>query len=153
MGASTAVAKRSRAGALLAGLVLWSGSAGGCVLGDDTDGPVLAVDLRWDRSPSAERFSEGNCDSARVVWMKWTLRDSDDDRIDESDDDGVDCENGFDFFGLRPGEYALEVEGYDEDDTLVWQDTCERLRLDRFDKLYTCRVNQIVPEAEPATEE
>jgi hypothetical protein len=152
MGASTSVAKRSRTGAALASLVLWSTTAAGCVLGDDTDGPVLAVDLKWDRSPS-ERFSEGSCDSAGVVWMNWTLRDSDGDALDQSPDDGTDCENGFDFFGLRPGDYALEVEGYDEADDLVWEGTCQKLRLDRFDKLYTCRVNQIEQEAEPETDE
>lgn len=142
MGSGAAVMTRNRSGALLAGLVLSSLTATGCVLGDDTDGPILAVDLSWDRAASA-RFSPGSCESAGVIWMNWTLRDSDGEVRDDSGDDGVPCESGFNFFGLRPGVYELEVEGLVDDDVVTWSERCSDLRLDRFDKLYSCRVNKL----------
>jgi hypothetical protein len=106
---------------------------------------VLAVDVSWDRSAS-DRFSDGSCESAGVVWINWELRSADGELLERSDEGGEDCPPGFDFFDLRPGDYRLDLEGYDSSDTKRWQDRC-RLNLGRFDKLYTCPVEQIAAES------
>jgi hypothetical protein len=120
-------------------------AAGGCVLGNDTDGPVLAVDLLWDLSPT-DRFAAGSCEAAGVLFVTWRLKDGDGEVLQESDDDET-CEesgDGFNFYGLYSGEYQLEVEGLDDQDAQRWEATCE-LALDRFDTLYRCRIEQEEP--------
>lgn len=115
--------------------------ASGCVLGRNSDDPVLSVDLLWDESATT-RFSEGTCDSADVSWMTWTLRDADGKTIRKNDKDDTDCQPGFDFFDLEPGTYSLTITGYDADDKPLWASKCTKLTLDRFDTLYECQIDQ-----------
>ena len=120
-------------------------SASGCVLGNDSDPPVLSVDLLWDRSPQDNRFSEGDCKSAGVVWMNWQLKDEDDQVIASSDDEGQECKDGFDFLDVGPGKYSLTTMGFDDSDQMLWNSTCDNLVLDRFDVLFECKVDQSAP--------
>src|SRR5262245_38424387 len=71
----------------------------GCVLGNDTDGPVLAVDLLWDLSPT-ERFAAGSCQDAEVLFVSWRLKDDGGEVLQESDDDETCAESGdgFNFY-------------------------------------------------------
>lgn len=122
-----------------------------CVLGNDTDGPVLAVDLLWDLSAS-ERFAAGSCEDAGVLFVAWRLKDDEGEVLQESDEDETCAESGdgFNFYGLYSGDYVLEVEGSDDQDARRWEATC-KFTLDRFDTLYRCKVPQEEPE--PAASE
>lgn len=122
-------------------------SVSGCVLGRNSDDPVLSIDLLWDESATS-RFSEGSCDSADVAWMEWTLKNKSGKTVRKHDEDDTDCQPGFDFFDLEPGTYSLTVQGYaeiDGKDVLTWESKCTQLSLDRFDTLYECRVEQEAP--------
>jgi hypothetical protein len=119
-------------------------STAGCVLGRNSDDPVLSVDLLWDKSETS-RFSEGTCESADVAWMEWTLKDKGGDVVRRNDKDDTDCQAGFDFFDLDPGTYTLTVTGYDEADEARWASKCTGLTLERFDTLYECEIEQAAP--------
>jgi hypothetical protein len=117
-------------------------AAAGCVFGNNSDRPVLSVDLLWDKSPG-ERFASGSCESADVVYMEWKLEDEKGHSVRKSEDeDDKECQAGFDFFDLEPGEYTLTVTGYDADDAPVWASECTGLSIERFDSLYACRIEQ-----------
>lgn len=124
-------------------------AASGCVFGSNSDRPVLSVDLLWDKSATT-RFSEGDCDSAGVLWMEWSLEDKKGKRVRYSKTDlDKECQPGFDFFDLEPGEYVLVVTGYDSDETdaaPVWASECTGLTVERFDSLFACRIDQSPPE-------
>jgi hypothetical protein len=126
------------------GCLLLSGAASGCVLGNDSEPPILSVDLLWDRSPQANQFARGTCESAGVVWMDWQLKEGD--RIvASSKPDGQECEDGFDFVDVGPGDYDLTVMGYDDTEQQLWTSTCDGLLLERFDVLYQCNVTRSDP--------
>ena len=131
-------------------LILASVTAGGCVLGNDNDRPVLAVDPQWDVSPT-DAFSGESCREAGVRFMTWAIQDSSGDTIRQSD--GLEPCLPMDFFGLVPGRYRLRLSGYDRDEIERWSSTCTGLLLGRFDVLYNCDVDQIDPDEEPPTEE
>jgi hypothetical protein len=122
-----------------------SSAASGCVLGNDSDPPVLSTDLFWDRSPQSGKFSNGTCESAGVVWMDWQLKDEDDRVVVTSEDGGQECEDGFDFVDVGPGNYKLTVMGYDDAEQQLWNGSCDGLVLERFDVLYPCRVERSDP--------
>lgn len=139
--------QRLRRGAAAVLLLLAALAPSACILGNDTDGPVLAVDLLWDLSPT-ERFAAGSCEDAEVLFVTWRLKDGEGEVLQESDDDET-CAasgDGFNFFGLYSGEYVLEVEGFDDQDAQRWEGSC-KLELDRFDTLFRCRVLQEDPAA------
>ena len=115
--------------------------ASGCVLGRNSDSPVLSIDLLWDKSASSH-FSEGTCDSANVSWMEWKLKDAPGHVVRANDADNTDCQPGMDFFDLDPGTYTLAVTGYDSQDAQIWASKCTKLALDRFDTLYECQIDQ-----------
>jgi hypothetical protein len=121
-------------------LILVSVTAGGCVLGNDNDRPVLAVDPLWDLTPG-DRFSGDTCRGAGVVYMTWEIQDDRGHTLKKSRD-LEDCEP-LDFIGLVPGTYQLEIAGYDRDERKLWETTCSRLTLGRFDVLYPCEVDQL----------
>jgi len=125
--------------------LLLSTAASGCVLGNDSDPPVLSTDLLWDRSPQSNKFAEGTCESAGVVWMDWQLLDKDDHVVTTSDDKGQECKDGFDFVDVGPGEYKLTVMGYDDAEQQLWTSTCDHLVVERFDVLYQCEVERSDP--------
>ena len=125
--------------------VVLGSAASGCVLGNDSDPPILSVDLLWDRSMQNNRFSRGTCASSGVIWMNWQLKDLDDHVIASTEDEAQECEDGFDFVDVGPGEYTLTVMGYDDADQALWNSTCEGLVVERFDTLYECEVDKAEP--------
>ena len=130
--------------------LLGSLSAGGCVLGNDNDRPVLAVDPIWDLTPT-DRFSGGGCGAAGVVSMTWAIEDSRGRTIKEAEK--LDECQPLDFLGLVPGRYRLQLRGYDRDDVERWSSTCTDLVLGRFDVLYRCEVDQVEPDEGAPSEE
>jgi len=117
----------------------------GCILGEDSDPPVLSVDLYWE---DATRYSDDTCDSADVASMDWQLTDDAGEVVEEREGE---CEDGFNFLGVEPGNYTLKVNGYDADKNKQWEGTC-RLLLDRFDRVYPCDVGRLSSGTEPASE-
>lgn len=117
-------------------------TASGCIMGGDSGEPVLAVDLYWDENPRADRFAGGTCSTAGVTWMEWKLVDDSGDAVVESDPSGEPCQDGFNFENVGPGDYELELRGYDDQDAELWSTVCTALSLDRFDRLYACDIDQ-----------
>jgi hypothetical protein len=127
-------------------LILVSVAAGGCVLGNDNDRPVLAIDPLWDLTPG-DRFSGDTCRGAGVVYMTWEIQDDRGHTLKKSRD--LEPCKPLDFIGLVPGTYRLEIAGYDRDESKLWETTCSRLTLGRFDVLYPCEVDQLSSAEEP----
>jgi hypothetical protein len=121
-------------------LILVSVTAGGCVLGNDNDRPVLAVDPLWDVTPGGH-FSGDTCRGAGVVFMTWEIQDEDGHSLKKSRD--LEPCKPLDFIGLTPGTYKLVIEGYDHAEQKLWETTCPGLALGRFDVLYPCEVDQL----------
>ena len=117
--------------------------AGSCVLGNDSDRPVLGVNPVWDASPG-ERFLPAGCKDAGVAWMTWEIQDEHGKRLKKSD--GLEGCAPLDFVGLTPGTYQVVMQGYDPDEVKRWESTCDDLVLGRFDTLEPCNVEQIEPE-------
>ena len=113
----------------------------GCVLGNDSDPPILAVDLFWE----SDRHLDGTCKSADVGNMDFRLLDAQDEVVEEQSDRR--CANGFEFTHAEPGDYTLEVTGYDAEHNQAWTGQCD-LRLDRFDRIYKCQV-ELIKRVEP----
>jgi hypothetical protein len=117
----------------------------GCIAGNDSSPPVLAVDLIWDEAPDV-RFSAGTCETAQVASMSWQLKEGDK-VISHNYDPTIPCEDGFNFVDVGPGHYTLSVQGFDADQQPVWSSDCTGLDLERFDLLYSCKVLQpVMPE-------
>ncbi|HEY2734785.1 MAG TPA: hypothetical protein VGI70_12410 [Polyangiales bacterium] len=131
-------ARRSRP--VIRSMAVLSLSLSACVLGNDSDPPVLSVDLLWDRAPD-DRFSAGDCDSAGVVYESWQLEQGGE-VIAKSDDPNEPCKPGFDFVDIGQGDYTLTIDGFDADQNMLWSSVCDGLDLDRFDALYQCKVLQ-----------
>ena len=110
----------------------------GCILGEDSDPPILSVDFYWDAD---RRNSADTCASAGVASMDWQLADPDGNVVDEQDGE---CSDGFNFLGVDPGRYTLKVNGYDDDHNKLWEGSCPLL-LDRFDRAYRCDVGRVTP--------
>jgi hypothetical protein len=127
-------------------LILLSVTAGGCVLGNDNDRPVLAVDPLWDLTPG-DRFSGDTCRGAGVVYMTWEIQDARGRKLKASED-LEDCKP-LDFIGLVPGTYRLEIAGYDRGEEKLWETTCSGLELGRFDVLYPCEVDSLSDKESP----
>lgn len=125
---------------VVACLGLVSVTAGGCVLGNDNDRPVLAVDPLWDLAPGG-RFSGDTCRGAGVVGMTWKIADSRGHTLEESKRI-EDCKP-LDFLGLVPGTYRVSLAGYDRHEEKLWETDCPPYTLGRFDVLETCEVDQI----------
>jgi hypothetical protein len=134
--------KRSHAQVALSAacLILVSVTAGGCVLGNDNDRPVLAVDPLWDVTPG-DPFSGDECRIAGVRFMTWEIQDDDGHTLKKSPKI-EDCKP-LDFIGLFPGTYRLVIAGYDRNVEKLWETTCSGLTLGRFDVLYPCEVDQL----------
>jgi hypothetical protein len=121
-------------------LVLLAGLAG-CVLGDNSDPPVLSVDLYW-RLRGNHR-AESTCESSNVASMEFQLIDTHTGAVavdNEDTESGRECLDGFNFVDVGPGDYRLDVKGYDADQNQLWSGSCD-LSLSRFDRLYSCDVN------------
>ena len=130
--------KSSRVSTKLAAVALLGASAAGlsgCILGEDSDPPVLSVDLYWE---DQSRNSDDTCESANVASMDWQLVDDAGELVEEKEGE---CQDDFNFFGVQPGSYTLKVNGYDADHNKQWEASC-RLTLDRFDRAYPCDVGR-----------
>ena len=119
--------------------ILMSTAAGGCVLGHDTERPVLAVDPLWDVTPGG-RFLGDTCKSAGVGFMTWEIQDSKGRTLEKSDD--LEPCMPLSFVGLTPGTYRVVLTGYTLDEEKRWEGTCSKLELGRFDTYYQCPVHQ-----------
>lgn len=120
-------------------------ASAGCVMGNDNDPPVLSVDLYWE----TERYSDRTCTKANVAAMGFRLLDAQGEVIaqnasEEQYQGASRCVNGIDFPDLDLGDYSLELTGYDADHNIAWRGTCD-LSLDRFDRLYSCDIQQVEP--------
>jgi hypothetical protein len=136
MGAISVIAK-------CAVLLVSLASAAGCVMGNDSDPPVLSADLYWE----TERYSDRKCATAKVAAIQFRLLDADGELIVESEPDdayqgAARCVNGIDFPDLSLGDYVLELTGYDADHNVAWRSQCD-LSLDRFDRLYDCTIEKV----------
>jgi hypothetical protein len=123
---------------LLALLTLLTWGLGGCLLDDDEDS-VLSIELLWDERPGPD-FAEGTCSSAGADWMIWSLLDADGAEIAFGDEE---CAEFIDVFNVPPGDYTLEIDGFDADDEALWSTACEGLELRRFNSLFVCDVEAL----------
>jgi len=130
----------SRFALVTVGLLLVGLGAGSCVLGHDSERPVLSVDPIWDAAES-DRFLPETCKGAGVAWMTWDLQDEHGKSISKVED--LEKCLPLDFIDLDRGSYQLVLEGYDADEQKRWANTCIGLELGRFDVLYGCAVDQI----------
>jgi hypothetical protein len=125
----------------VASLVLLSGLSG-CVFGEESEPPVLTVELYW-QYDERTRHNE-SCDSVPVAATEWRLLDSDGEEIAELSKDKMECDNTVNFLDLDPGDYKLEVGGYNEAGDKAWEATCP-VWVDRFDRLFECTINELDP--------
>jgi hypothetical protein len=132
-------------------MLLLASALSGCLdVDDDVD---LAVDLYWDTDSDSDVFRGGSCSTAGVDRMEWRLINVDD---DEQVEEGVDyccpgngpCQARIDSVLIRdpkPGEYALDIQGFDADDAARWGSVCDALVIARFDKAYRCEIPELPP--------
>jgi hypothetical protein len=140
--------------ALRGGAMMWIGALlalglSGCLTVDDDEGPILSIELFWDARPEGSGFFGGTCNDAGVRWMDWTLRRSGSD--DEVASREELCADGIDVIDPEPGDYWLEITGFDEDDNPIWQASCPSdadasLTVLRFDVAYACDIPAPVSE-------
>jgi hypothetical protein len=112
---------------------------------DDVD---LGVELSWDTDPDPDVFRGAGCSTAGVDRMEWRLLSLDDDQQVEEGVDyccpgGGPCQGGIDSVVIHepePGEYALDIRGFDADDAERWGSLCDELVIARFDESYRCEI-------------
>ena len=116
--------------------------APGCLLGNNNDPPELAIDVYWE----LDRARFDTCAIARVATMTWQLTDLDGTLISENPDteQARECQPGFAFVDVGPGDYIFKVTGEGRDAARTWKGSC-RVSLGRFDRVYECDVNLVVP--------
>jgi hypothetical protein len=120
---------------LLAGL-------SGCVFGEESDPPLLTIDLFWsfdERTPH-----DYTCASVPVDHTELHLRDEKGEEVSLDDSGDRGCEDRVRVSDLNLGEYELEVIGYNEAGDRAWEGLCP-VWLDRFDRLFECTIHQIDP--------
>lgn len=130
-----------RVGPAVALLWLAMGS-GGCVFGEESEPPVLTVELYWEYDIRSNH--DWGCGTVPVGAAEWHLRNADGEVLQELGPDDETCKNTLRFLDLDPGQYDLEVAGYNEDGDKAWEGTCS-LATDRFDRLAECTIHQIEP--------
>lgn len=113
-----------------------------CVFGEESEPPVLSVDLYWDYDERTTHDS--TCDTVPVAETEIHLRDSEGKELDLDEGGDRGCENTVNFYDLDLGSYELQVIGYNDAGDKAWEGTCE-IWLDRFDRLFQCDVPQIDP--------
>jgi hypothetical protein len=114
----------------------------GCVFGEESDPPVLTIDLYWTYDQRTRH--DYSCRSVPVAAAEWRLLDSKGEELSALSKDEMECDNRINFLDLDPGDYELEVGGYNEAGDKAWEATCP-VWVDRFDRLFECTVNQIDP--------
>ncbi len=113
----------------------------GCVLGNDSDPPVLSVNLYW-HLRGGSRYSDESCEDSGVSQVEFSLTDTNTGDVvvqNEDSDEGRECQPGFNFVDVGPGDYRLDVKGYDSDHNQLWSGSCD-LWLGRFDRVYDCDI-------------
>jgi hypothetical protein len=117
--------------------------ASGCVLGSDSDPPILSVDFYWQRTPNRDDY-RNDCRSLNLATIDWKLLDNHGHTV--TSQTGIGCEDGVqgvDFdISLAPTDYRLLVTGYDDNDQALWNADCPGLTSDRFDRRYECDIDQ-----------
>jgi hypothetical protein len=117
--------------------------ASGCVLGSDSDPPILSIDFYWQRTPDRNDY-RNDCGSLDLNTIDWKLIDGHGQTITSKS--GIGCGDGVegvDFdIALAPADYRLIVTGYDENDQALWHGDCSGLTSDRFDRRYECDIDQ-----------
>ena len=110
---------------------------GACLTVGNDAGATLGIDVYWDESVGSSKFHGGTCHSAGVEDMDWSLRD----------EDGVEvagnaerCADTIDVLSSAPGEYELNITGYDKNGDEKWRMKCTELLVLRFDVTYRCNV-------------
>lgn len=116
------------------------GGLSGCVFGEESDPPVLTVDLYWQYD--LRTGHDWDCHTVPVAAAEWHLRNSEGDEVHKLDRDKNACDDRINFFDLDIGKYELEVAGYNDAGDKAWEALCP-LELDRFDSLYQCTINQL----------
>ena len=114
--------------------------ATGCFAVND-NGPIVSVELFWDEQPNNQRFYPGDCRSADVDTMQWSLLKVEDNRKFVVDGREEACADAIDIFEPAPGEYILKVVGKDAQGTKLWNDECQMLWVSRFDVVYDCEIS------------
>ena len=109
----------------------------GCLTVDNEGGPVLAIELLWDAQPEDDSFAASDCTGAGVEMMEWALYDDDGDEVASNTEP---CADAIDVFEPDPGEYELDVTGFDENAEPLWSVTCRGLRILRFDVAFECDI-------------
>ena len=112
----------------------------GCVFGEESDPPVLTIDLYW----AYDERSGHDYSCASVAAAEWHLFDSAGDEVSSLSRDAMECDDRINFLDLDPGDYELEVAGFNEAGDKAWGATCP-VWVDRFDRLFQCTVNQQEP--------
>jgi hypothetical protein len=120
----------------------WLAGLSGCVFGEESDHPVLSVDLYWsydERTPH-----DYSCYSVPVAETELHLRDSEGEEVPYDDGGDRGCEDRIRIGDLALGDYELEVIGYNEAGDKAWEGLCP-VWLDRFDRLFECTIHQVDP--------
>jgi len=112
----------------------------GCFAVND-NGPIMSVELFWDEQPNGQRFSPGDCSSAGVDAMQWSLLKVEGNRRLAVDGRKEACADAIDIFEPAPGEYILKVVGDDAQGKTLWNDECSMLWVSRFDVAYDCNIS------------
>lgn len=108
----------------------------GCLTASD-EGPIMSVGLYWDQEPG-KAFVGGDCLGAGVSSMEWKLSFAGPDGDEEIARGEEACANDIDVIDPEPGEYTLEVTGFDALGRPLWGDDCTGLIITRFDVAYLC---------------
>lgn len=114
----------------------------GCVFGEESEPPVLAIDLYWAFDERSRH--DYTCDTVPVAVGEWRLLDDEGEEIEVTTKDQMICDDRLLFSDLDPGDYVFEVNGYNEAGEKAWEATCP-VWLDRFDRLFECDIPQIDP--------
>jgi hypothetical protein len=110
------------------------------MFGEESDTPVLSVELYWEYDPRSE--NDWSCRSVPVKAAEWRLLNSQGEVVKEFGRDEEICRDTLNFLDLDLGKYSLEVAGYNEAGDKAWEGSC-KLELDRFDRVTSCTVYQL----------
>jgi hypothetical protein len=127
-------------------VLLVSATWAGCL--DASDTAEMTIVLAWDERPESDGFRGAKCAEAGVDRMEWKLvRAVDGVQVAEGVDfccrPGRVCDESIDWVLISdpaPGDYTLDITGYDEADQPRWGTRCDGLYVTRFDRGYSCDV-------------
>lgn len=114
------------------------------IVSDDDSGPVLGIELFWDEVTAGDTFLGGTCYSADVEEMSWAL--SAEDGFVVADRELQACRDRIEVSEIEPGEYTLDITGFDGDGEPRWRTHCTGLVIVRFNELYGCDIHSVDPD-------